>query len=69
MYPNPARDVVELTWPASPGTAELSIFDLSGREAMRIPVNLSEGRWRFAAPPRGTYVVKFGGFETKLGVE
>lgn len=62
-YPNPASEFVELTVPASLGTYQVEMFDLSGKSCYQfeyageeLPLKLDVGHL-----PQGTYVVRVRG--------
>ena len=69
VYPNPARDQVEVSWLPAAGESELVLTDLAGRIVRHATVRMSEGKALLDLPQTGTYFLRLGDFHSRLSVE
>lgn len=56
MYPNPAKEKVNLSWDANLDVNSISVFSISGQQVQEVPVNGASAE--IAGLPSGAYLVR-----------
>ncbi len=72
LYPNPARDIIQVLSPGLKEDTFLMVYDITGRIVWRQPVRRQAAtyplRWDVQGWPGGVYVVKLGAWAQKFVV-
>ena len=68
VFPNPARDYVEISAPCIPQETSIILFDLSGKIVMTNNLSAGHGRMDVSRLPNGTYILKVDGYTTKISI-
>lgn len=68
VFPNPARDYVEISAPCIPQETSIILFDLSGKIVMKNSLSAGHGRMDVSRLPNGAYILKVDGYTTKINI-
>lgn len=71
LNPNPASEVVSISWPEPAAAMRLELFDLKGKVVHQIMSgeNATEIALSLDALPKGMYVLRVGAYAGRLVVE
>ena len=70
MYPNPASDIVRMTFGVQPACSEVAVYDIAGRKVLAMPIEagMNSVSLNTAALANGIYMVRMGSSVQKLVV-
>ena len=65
VYPNPVKDILNISFPQNVTNAEITLYNILGKEVMRTQVTASSNQVMLSSLPQGIYIATVIAEETK----